>query len=202
MITIVNYGLGNVKAFENIYRRLGMPVSVASSTAGLTEATKLILPGVGAFDWAMKKLGDSGMQEKLDQLVSGERIPVLGVCVGMQMLANSSEEGRLDGLGWIDAEVRKIESESEELNLPHMGWNDLKVCRDTPLLSRLPEDPEFYFLHSYHFLPQAQEDIVATSLYGTDIVAVVQSGNVFGTQFHPEKSHAWGVQILKNFGEL
>lgn len=204
MITLVDYGLGNLKAFENIYNSLNVPVSIARNAAELQSATKLILPGVGAFDWAMAKLNESGMRESLDTLVCEQAVPVLGVCVGMQMLANRSEEGQLDGLGWLDADVIKFKEVkgSVGVSLPQMGWNTMSVQRESPLFTNLAEDAEFYFLHSYYFLPKDRKDALSTSHYGSDFVSVVNFRNIFGTQFHPEKSHSWGVQLLKNFAEL
>lgn len=204
MITLVDYGLGNLRAFQNIYKGLNIPVSVARTAVELEGAKKLILPGVGAFDWAMTRLNESGMRDALQSLVCVEGVPVLGVCVGMQMLANSSEEGEMEGLGWIEAEVRRLQGpeSSQRLSLPHMGWNSAAVQRYNPLLAGLSQEAEFYFLHSYYFAPVRDRDSVATSHYGQDFVSVVNSENVFGTQFHPEKSHAWGVRLLKNFAEL
>ena len=204
MITLVDYGLGNLKAFENIYKRLNVPISIASNAAELRSATKLILPGVGAFDWAMVKLNESGMRETLDTLVCEEAVPILGVCVGMQMLANRSEEGELDGLGWLDADVVKFKEveDSVGVSLPQMGWNAVSVQRESPLFASLSEDAEFYFLHSYYFSPKNRNDVLSLSHYGNDFVSAVNSRNIYGTQFHPEKSHSWGVQLLKNFAEL
>ena len=202
MITIVDYGLGNILAFRNIYSRLNIPIRIASNYVELEKAKKLILPGVGAFDWAMSRLNASGMRDVLDQLVLGENTPVLGVCVGMQMMANGSHEGELPGLGWITGHVRKLDENrlQGKTRLPHMGWNS--VCaRDHPLFNDII-DPQFYFLHSYSFYPEFLTSILGETTYGTRFASVVHRDNIFGVQFHPEKSHNCGVQLLRNFAFL
>lgn len=203
MIAIVDYGLGNIHAFENIYRRLGIEVCIVKSVIDLRMATRIILPGVGAFDWAMTRLQESGMREVLDEEVLGAKKPVLGICVGMQMMACSSEEGVLPGLGWIDATVVKFDTRSLEskTHLPHMGWNDVNPLHSSTLFSGL-DAPKFYFLHSYFMKPGSKDNILATSSYGVTFTSVVRDRNIYGTQFHPEKSHQWGIQLLKNFAEI
>ena len=201
MIAVVDYGLGNVSAFANIYRRLGISVMLARNAADLRHASHLILPGVGAFDWAMKRLEDSGMRGALDELVLHQRRPVLGVCVGMQMMGSSSEEGEAPGLGWVAAKVRRInEAHLQSItHLPHMGWNDVEAVRTESLFAELGNDPRFYFLHSYYVDPEDCNQVMAWSLYGVRFACAIQRGNILGVQFHPEKSHSWGVQLLKNF---
>ena len=203
MITIVNYGLGNIQAFVDIYRRLNIPATVAQSQAELVHAEKIILPGVGSFDWAMKLLSTSGMREALDELVIDRKCPVFGVCVGMQMMARRSDEGALPGLGWIPGEVKRFDDSSftQKTHLPHMGWNDV-IPRATDCLFRNMDDPRFYFLHSYYFLPDHPDTVLATTDYNGPFASAVGFENRFGTQFHPEKSHHWGTQLLKNFAEL
>jgi imidazole glycerol-phosphate synthase subunit HisH len=203
VITIVDYGVGNVQAFANIYHRLGIPFRLAGTAAALDGATRLILPGVGAFDWAMKRLGDSGMRARLDELVLTQGVPVLGVCVGMQMLARGSDEGQLEGLGWIPASVRRFDEATfdQKTRLPHMGWNDVVPVGQHPLFRDMP-GPRFYFLHSYYFQPDAADTVVATADYMGRFAAAVSSRHIFGVQFHPEKSHQWGVQLLRNFAQL
>jgi glutamine amidotransferase len=204
MITIIDYGLGNIQAFVNVYKRLHIPVSVAKSIEELDGATKLILPGVGAFDHAMKTLNTSGMRQALDDLVINQKVPVIGICVGMQMLAESSDEGELSGLGWIPGRVRNFGSvESlKNLPLPHMGWNDVTPVSGCPLFRNFEDNPRFYFLHSYYFECYQQQHISATASYGLDFSCAVSTDTVFGVQFHPEKSHHYGVALLKNFAEL
>lgn len=203
MITLVNYGLGNVNAFVNIYKQLNVPVTVAETADELAMAEKIILPGVGAFDWAMTRLNESEMRDCLDELVMVKKRPVLGVCVGMQMMAHRSDEGRLLGLGWIDAEVKRFDESgfSQKTQLPHMGWNDVRFG-DSDSLFKGMTAPQFYFLHSYYFALKYPKSALAVTNYNGFFTSAVRSGNVFGTQFHPEKSHKWGIQLLKNFAEL
>lgn len=204
MITIVDYGLGNVQAIANIYTRLNIPVRTARSRADLDAATKIILPGVGAFDWAMARLNDSGMRERLDELVMAERSDVIGICVGMQMLARRSDEGTLPGLGWIDADVRIFDELrfTGSTHLPHMGWNDVSPLSDEGLFAGLGTGARFYFLHSYYFAPRHENDALSITDYNGRFVSSVRRENVYGVQFHPEKSHQWGIRLLKNFAEL
>lgn len=202
MITLVDYGLGNILAFANIYKHLNIPVQIAKSEHELINAKKIILPGVGAFDWAMQRLNDSGMRNILDHLVLERSIPTLGVCVGMQMMARSSEEGTMEGLGWIQGDVRRFDGSlfKSRTHLPHMGWNDV-IFESHPLFKEL-ESPRFYFLHSYYFSPDAPRQVLARTDYGMSFASAVYNNQIFGVQFHPEKSHQWGVQLLKNFAEL
>lgn len=204
MISIVNYGLGNVQAIANIYKRLNIPACIASSADALAVAEKIILPGVGAFDWAMTLLNESGMREVLDDMVVGQGRLVLGICVGMQMMAKRSDEGVLKGLGWIDAEVKKFDEATftHKTPLPHMGWNDVLPRRSGCLFRGLESDARFYFLHSYCFSPCQEGDVLAVTDYNGPFASSVRAGNVFGVQFHPEKSHQWGIQLLRNFAEL
>lgn len=205
MIGIVDYGLGNIKAFINVYKRLNIPACLVSSPEQFDEVSKIILPGVGAFDQAMSKLNNSGLREQLEQKVLGEKIPVLGICVGMQMLANASEEGKLKGLEWIDADILKFQHAENlrfQFPLPHMGWNHLNKKSDDPLFKDLDESPEFYFLHTYYFQCNQQEDVIATAEYSKVFNCVVRRENIYGIQCHPEKSHSNGVLLLKNFAEI
>ena len=202
MITIVDYGLGNIQAIANIYKRLHIPVTVAKSAEQLADAKKIILPGVGAFDWAMSCLNQSGMRSRLDQLVSvGSE--VLGICVGMQMMAKRSDEGSLEGLSWIDADVKIFDQANfpEKTPLPHMGWNDVSPSRADSLFRGMESGARFYFLHSYYFAPHRDRDVLAVSEYNGRFACSVRVDNVYGVQFHPEKSHQWGIQLLKNFAE-
>ena len=200
MIALVDYGLGNLQAFANIYKRLGIDARPARNAAELCAGDRIVLPGVGAFDWAMTRLNESGMREALDRRVLEDKVPVLGVCVGMQIMARRSDEGVQPGLGWIDAEVVKFDSRcfAGRTHLPHMGWNDVAPVADGSLFRGI-EAPRYYFLHSYFLAPADPANTLARATYGGEFTAAVRAGNVFGTQFHPEKSHAWGVDLLRNF---
>ncbi len=203
MIAILGYGLGNIKAFSNIYRELNIPCVVAEDRATLAAADRIILPGVGSFDHAMQRLKASGLYETLEEAVVGLGKPVLGICVGMQMLARSSDEGSEPGLGWIDGEVAKItfpEGMPRGL-LPHMGWSTITPRADEPLLEGLDAEMGFYFLHSYRFVCNDPADVIATADYAMPFHCAVRRGNVHGVQFHPEKSHHNGIRLLKNFAE-
>ena len=198
-VTLVHYGLGNIQAFAHIYQRLNLAVEVATSAEQITKAQRLIMPGVGAFDWAMARLNASGMRDALDDAVLNSKTPVLGVCVGMQMMAERSDEGVEAGLGWIQGDVKAFNSMSEtELPLPHMGWNDVDPVSKDCLFAKI-EAPKYYFLHSYCVVPTNAADTLATANYGDRFVAAVRHENIFGTQFHPEKSHNWGIDLLRNF---
>jgi glutamine amidotransferase len=204
MITIVDYGLGNIKAFTNVYERLNIPISISRSAADLKNATKIILPGVGAFDYAVTKLNISGMREVLDDRANNKSVSILGVCVGMQIMARSSEEGTLPGLGWFDAAVKKFDASSRisATQLPHMGWNTIFPNNGNPLLKGFDNNSRFYFLHSYYFKCNNQNNVIAHTDYGIQYASAVNHNNIYGVQFHPEKSHQWGTQLLKNFAEL
>jgi glutamine amidotransferase len=202
MITLVDYGLGNVHALANIYKSLGISCSLARDAEELSRATRLILPGVGSFDWAMQRLCASGLRPILDHLVLTRQVPVLGICVGMQIMANCSDEGCLPGLGWIPGEVKRFDESllSSKTSLPHMGWNDVDP-EDHPLFASV-SDPRFYFLHSYYFLPDTADHVLSWTKYGERFAAAVCKDHVIGVQFHPEKSHHWGIQLLQNFAEF
>lgn len=206
MITIVDYGLGNINAFANLYKKLNVKLQFAKDVNDLSDTTKLILPGVGAFDHAMKKLNDSGMREKLDELVLEKNIPVIGICVGMQMMANNSEEGELNGLGWIPGQVKKFSRATPSLvldfPLPHMGWNSLSIVKNSTLFDGLDDRKQFYFLHSYYYQPDNEDHILATAEYGSEYACVINRNNVYGIQCHPEKSHHNGIALLKSFASL
>lgn len=204
MITIIDYGVGNINAFVNVYKRINVAVKIAKSAADLEGAKKLILPGVGHFDHAMSELIKSGMREKLDELVMLKKVPVIGICVGMQMMGHSSDEGNLEGLKWIDASVKKFDETKilQVTKLPHMGWNDVHPVNFNPLFQGLEKDALFYFLHSYYFVCNDSADILATSEYGGEFACAAHHENVYGIQFHPEKSHHYGETLLHNFAKL
>lgn len=205
MICIVDYGVGNIQAFLNLFKRLGVEARRAGTPDLLSDADRLVLPGVGHFDHAMQRLNDSGMRPKLEELVLGALVPVVGVCVGMQMLANGSDEGKLPGLNWVPGRVRAFANTpgSATLPMPHMGWNELQPRTHSRLFTKgFDNSPQFYFLHSFFFDAEDKNDVAATANYGLDFDAVVSRGHIHGVQCHPEKSHHWGEQLLKNFVEL
>ena len=205
MIRIVDYGVGNIQAFTTMFKRLGIPAERALTQSDLADATHLILPGVGHFDLAMQRLNKSGMRPALEEMVLGNCIPVVGICVGMQMLAESSDEGSLPGLNWVPGRVRAFANHQKAaiLPMPHMGWNDVQAVSGTPLFAKgFVDAPQFYFLHSFYFDAQDKADVAATAHYGVDFDAVVSRGHIHGVQCHPEKSHSWGAQLLKNFADL
>ncbi|EFK33069.1 Imidazole glycerol phosphate synthase subunit HisH 1 [Chryseobacterium gleum] len=204
MITIIDYGVGNINAFVNVYKRVDVPVKIARTKEDLEGAQKLILPGVGHFDHAMTQLNNSGMREKLDDLVLNQKIPVIGICVGMQMMANRSDEGIMEGLKWIDATVKKFDETKiqQVTRLPHMGWNDVIPVKDVGLFEGLQDNSIFYFLHTYYFECNNSEDIMAVTEYGGEFASAAHHENKFGIQFHPEKSHHYGEILLHNFAKL
>lgn len=204
MIRIVDYGVGNIQAFVTMFKRLGLPAQRACVPTDLADATRLILPGVGAFDHAMQMLNQSGMREPLEAMVLGQQVPVLGVCVGMQMLATGSDEGMLPGLNWVTGRVRAFANMpgAAQLPMPHMGWNDLQVKPGAKLFAGFEPQPRFYFLHSYYFACDDPTQVVATAGYGRQFDCVVSKGHIHGVQCHPEKSHHFGAQLLKNFAGL
>lgn len=204
MITIVDYGLGNLRAFCNVYRGMNIKTRIARNAEELNGATRIILPGVGAFDEAMQLLTRSGMRETLNEMVLERRVPVLGICVGMQVLAGSSDEGGLPGLGWIPARVRAFKGTPgwAGLPLPHMGWNDVVPVAGVDLFREIEMEARFYFLHSYFFDCEDARVTAATTSYGLEFASAVRWENVYGVQFHPEKSHHWGTRLLRNFAEI
>jgi glutamine amidotransferase len=200
----VDYGLGNVQAFLTVYKGLGIEAVRAKTAADLRGACKIILPGVGAFDHAIQLLNRSGMRETLEHLVINDKVPVLGICVGMQLLASASDEGKQLGLGWIPGRVVSFRSREQlaSLAIPHMGWNDVLPRSGHPLFVGIELQARFYFLHSYFFEPLETAHVSAVASYGSDFACAVSSDNVHGVQFHPEKSHRFGTRLLKNFGEI
>jgi len=199
---IIDYGMGNLGSIQNIVKKAGYRAEISSDAAAIARADKIILPGVGAFDQAMSNLEELGLIELVRQKAA-EGTPLLGICLGMQLLADSSEEGILGGLGLIPGKVLKFDLPAE-FKVPHMGWNVVDYDTDVALYRQFEiwEEARFYFVHSYYFLAEEERDIIGKTVYGLPFTASVNRGNVYGVQFHPEKSHKFGLQLLKNFIEL
>lgn len=205
MIGIIDYGLGNIRAFSNIYKTCDIKHKIIQKKEELNDVSKIILPGVGAFDDAMNKFNNSGLRSAVEKMVLIEKKPLLGICVGMQILAESSDEGKEKGLGWINANVKIFEEETinYETKLPHMGWNTVNITlKNEPLFYELEQRSRFYFLHSYFFQCKVNDNIIATTEYGLKYASAVRLDNIYGVQFHPEKSHKSGVKLLTNFSRL
>jgi glutamine amidotransferase len=204
MTTIIDYGVGNIAAFVNVFKRLNVPTQIAKCTKDLIGAEKLILPGVGHYDRAMSELLKSGMLGELNELVLEKKVPVIGICVGMQMMGNSSDEGTSEGLKWIDANVKKFdETKIKQMNrLPHMGWTDVFPVVKSPLFEGLEKDALFYFLHSYYMECNNPDDVLAVTEYGDQFTCAAYHENIYGIQFHPEKSHKYGETLLANFAKI
>lgn len=204
MIAIVDYGSGNVAAIADIFKRLKVPYLITRNHAELCSADRYVLPGVGAFDTTMRTLKDSGLVGVLNDEVHGQGKMIMGVCVGMQILGDSSEEGGLPGLGWIPGQIRRIDATTlpSSPKLPHMGWNSIRLTENSQLLDGVDCERGFYFLHSYYFDADDQGNVMATVNYGKYLPCAVFKGNVFGFQFHPEKSHANGMTVFRNFSLL
>ena len=204
MIGIIDYGLGNVLAFENIYKSLNIQVKIIKFGREISSCNKLILPGVGSFDHAIALLNESGMLEDIIDAVLIKKIPILGVCIGMQILANFSMEGVRKGLGWIDGEVVSFESIGidENLKLPQIGWNIVEKLSNNKLFEGLDDGKRFYFLHSFFYKCSDDKNSIAVTNYGIKFTSAICKNNIYGVQFHPEKSHKNGIKLLSNFARL
>ena len=203
MITIINYGLGNLNSVLNMVNKLGEKAIIQSDPHKIYKAEKIILPGVGSFDHGMSNLKDNNWIGALNEAVLERQVPILGICLGMQLMCNSSEEGNLSGLGWIEGEVKRIQqSIDKDLKIPHMGWNTVNIVKPNLLLDSIFGEQRFYFVHSYHAVCKNNQDILATSYHGHEITAAFCKGNIYGVQFHPEKSHRFGMALIKKFIEI
>jgi len=203
MITVIDYGAGNCGSVIRMIEKIGGRARRASSAADVDVAEKIIVPGVGAFDYGMNRLASGGLIDALNSAANVRRIPVLGICLGMQLMCKASEEGRLPGLGWIDAQVRRFAfDDAEKLPIPHMGWNTLTLIRPDALVRTMSPRARYYFVHSYKVICNDPDDVVATTNYGGEFVSLFSRQNIFGAQFHPEKSHKFGMDMLRNFMEL
>ena len=202
MIAVVSYGVCNVGSILSMLRRIGAPAAAVSTPSEIAAADKIILPGIGAFDNGMAALTELGLAGPLRQRIANG-VPILGICLGMQLLGQSSEEGARDGLAVITGRCVRFQSTPDRpLKVPHMGWNQLASRRDAPLLADLDDRARFYFVHSYHLVCGDAADVLATARYGIEFTAMIHRGNVWGAQFHPEKSHRFGMALLHNFSRL
>ena len=201
MITIVDYDMGNSRSVVNMLQRIGFKAEITRDHKKLESAEKLILPGVGSFDTAMKNLEHFELKELLDRKALIEKVPFLGICLGMQILTNSSEEGNLSGLGWIKGSASKFKSDND-IKVPHMGWNYIQPSSNSRLCKNLEDNSRFYFVHSYYVQVNEEEHSSMKTTYSLEFDSGIEKDNIFGVQFHPEKSHKFGMQILKNFAEL
>lgn len=204
MITIIDYNMGNIASIENMLKKFGAEAIVTSDPSIIEEAEKIILPGVGSFDYGMNNLNKLGITEVLKTKVLEEKIPLLGICLGMQLLTQKSEEGTLPGLGFINAKTVKFQQEhcEEKIKIPHMGWNYIKVNNESILFDDFNKEMRFYFVHSFYVECEKQENVLANTQYGKTFASVIGNDNILGVQFHPEKSHSYGMKLLKNFVEL
>ncbi len=199
MIIVIDYGMGNLGSIANMIKKVGYKCIITSDLEEIKKATKLILPGVGSFDNGMKNLENLGMIEVLNQKVLVEKTPILGICLGMQLMTKSSEEGNLLGLGWIEADTKKFVSDT--LKIPHMGWNTIKHQKNSKLFDESENEKRFYFVHSYCVNCNQEVDILTNTNYIQDFVSSFQKENIIGVQYHPEKSHKFGMSLIKNFVE-
>ncbi len=201
-IVIIDYGMGNIRSVSNKIYRAGYEALVSHEKSIINNANKLILPGVGHFFNGMKRLNERNIIDILNKKVLIDKTPILGICLGMQLFTRFSEEGNTKGLGWLDAETIKFALSDIRHKVPHMGWNSIEHKKVSLLLQDIPDNRHFYFVHSYHVTCNNKEDVLTTTEYGYEFVSAVQRENIFGTQFHPEKSHEWGEKILNNFLNL
>ena len=202
MIAIVNYGLGNLGSLLNMFRRIGVQASLENDPEIILKANKLVLPGVGAFDTAIRKINkQNGLREVLNHKAKKDKVPILGICLGMQILTNSSEEGKSPGFGWIPAKTLKF-PQNKILKVPHMGWNTTKIMYQNSLTNNINENARYYFVHSYYVKVDQKKFSLMKTNYGIDFDSAILKDNIFGVQFHPEKSHKFGIEILKNFSKL
>lgn len=201
MIHIVDYNCGNIKSIKNMINRIGEDVNITNDPCELKNATKLILPGVGNFDYGMRMLNDLGLKDVLNTCVLVNKVPILGICLGAQLMTNSSEESSQKGLGWLDAKVVlfKKQQMKNDTRIPHMGWNKIKELKESSLFDRMDNNNKFYFVHSYHFLPVDNNIALTETYHGYNFVSSLLKDNIIGVQFHPEKSHKYGMNLLENF---
>lgn len=203
MLAIINYGIGNLTSILNMHKRLGIEAIITGESAEIEKADKILLPGIGHFDKCMQNFNQSGLRPLIEKKGLEDKVPVLGICVGAQMMTRGSEEGVERGLGWVNADTVKFRIPAGQgLKTPHMGWTDIHFAHASPLWTDMPEETRFYFAHSYHFQFDSDEYVRGSADYGYDFVCAFQRDNIFGVQFHPEKSHKFGMKLLANFSAL
>ena len=201
MIAIVDYGMGNPGSILNMFKRLGFKAAIVAEPERILAADKIVLPGVGAFDAAMSRINATGLRAVLDRKAAEENVPILGICLGMQLLTRGSEEGKLPGLGWIPADTKRFPA-LPGLKVPHMGWNAVQVSAPSPLTEGFAGDERFYFVHSYHAVVDAPEHSILKARHGVEFDAAIRNAHIYGVQFHPEKSHRFGMKLLANFARI
>ena len=200
MMTIIDYGMGNLNSIANMFKKIGVSSIITNKKEEINQSHKLILPGVGSFDKAMQNIKELDLLESLNNKVIFDKTPILGICLGMQLLTNSSEEGEEQGFGWLDAETKKFNHQA--LKIPHMGWNSITIEKSSSMFNHLDKERRYYFVHSYYVECHDEKDILTTTDYGHPFTSMVEKGNIYGAQFHPEKSHAFGIELLTNFAKL
>ncbi|ARV09688.1 imidazole glycerol phosphate synthase subunit HisH [Winogradskyella sp. PC-19] len=202
MISIIDYGAGNLGSIENMIKRIGHKSQITNSIDLIENSEKLILPGVGSFDHGMSQLKNSGLIDVINKKVLEDKTPILGICLGMQLMTEFSEEGDHKGLGWFNAEVVKFKSEEKKMKIPHMGWNIVDIKKESKIITDVEEEKRYYFVHSYYVKSNAEEEVLTTTNYINTFASALEKNNIFGVQFHPEKSHKFGLEVLRNFVNL
>lgn len=202
MIAIVDYGLGNLGSILNMFKKVGAEAEVTADRKRILDASKVVLPGVGSFDAGMERLEKSGLRSTLDECSLILQKPTLGICLGMQLMSKKSEEGVRQGLGWVDAEVKRLRQDTPEIKIPHMGWNIVERAKDDPLIAEITDESRFYFVHSYHVKCANSADVLLYTTYGEKFHSAFCVKNIWGVQFHPEKSHKFGMKLFHNFSKL
>jgi len=201
-ICIIDYGMGNLRSVQKAFERIKVPALITSDKTEILKADKIVLPGVGNFERGIANLKSNGLFDTLNEVVTEHKIPILGICLGMQLMTEFSEEGNVEGFGWIKARTIKFVFDKNDLKIPHMGWNNINVVRVSQITNNISPDNLFYFVHSYFVTCENQDDVLAITNYGLSFVSSFQKENIYGCQFHPEKSHESGLSLLSNFANL